>query len=99
MTMQDLVNDHLRCSDCPCRKHGGKLNDGTYYEIEVFLERWYREHKSPPKKKEIKGLAISFLFYDIDTDEEHTVMGCIKDYKFLNEYRDSIVLMIDKCMK
>jgi hypothetical protein len=97
MTMQDLVNDHLRCSDCPNRKCGGEPNDGTYFEIQVSLEHWYREHKAPPKKKLIKGLAISFLFYDIDTDEERMVTGQIRDYKFLNEYRDTIILMIGNC--
>lgn len=97
ITIQDLIYNHCKCIDKPSRTHGGAWNDGSYYEIEVYLEMWYREHHKPPVKKDIKGLDIQFEFYDYETGDEMSLVGQIQDYKFLNDYKDSIKLMVKNC--
>jgi len=95
MTLQELIDCCTESVDKPVKMPGGALNPGTFFEVTVTLHQWYVFHRSPPKKKDIKGLDIYFDFYDIDEDEEKRMLGRIVDYKFVNDYRTSIRIMVE----
>ena len=81
------IQNNIIETDVPVRNpYNGKVNRGDYVIIMVNMENHTQKYKRNPKKKDVKGLSITFLTDNYDADfEERKFVGTIKDYK-LSDY-------------
>jgi len=84
--------------DKPSRKIGGLLNDGSYFELGISLKNW-KPDNNIPKKKDIVGSDIKFDYDDLDNDTWECYIGTIQGYRFIDSYKNDLILEIGNCKK